>query len=303
MQTASGRSGVARLGVLALAAALAACTPPVRQYDLRQQALSCDEANRFAYKTLKAMGFSIDALEPAAPGGQGVLKGTRTRSAPDSDVQHVTVTIRCTPAGVDIDAGQDGAFFNQIDFKRGFHNSFTSVVSMSRARQQMDERIAAGTAPASQQRHDLEVEVEPLAGHEGKLHFELDLVAAGVLPVRVHLLNLTHRRYGFDPADVRLTRKDRERVRALTPAQAAARIVAARGRGGEPLTTLGEGAVAGRLQSEQISAAEVKPGDDVTGYLYFPVAEYRASPRRHDRRGDGRGGRGPGGILSRRPAA
>jgi hypothetical protein len=263
-----------RLGVLALAALLAACNPPVRQYELKRQALSCDEANRFAYETLKAMGFSIDELQPASLGGRGVLKGTRTRSAPDSGVQHVTVTVRCTPAGADIDAGEDGAFFTQVDFKRGFHDSFTSVVSMSRAREQMNERIAAGTAPASQQRHDLQVEIEPLTGHEGKLHFQFDLPAAGVLPVRLHILNLTDRRYAFDPAEVRLTRADRRRVRALSAAQAASRVAAARGPSGEPVTELAESAVARRLQSEQVAAVEVKPGDDISGYLYFPLADY-----------------------------
>ena len=62
---------------------------------------------------------------------------------------------------------------------------------MDAARREMTEKIDAGTAPASQQRGDLQVLLEPIRGQEAKLDFKLDLAAAGVLPVRVTIANRT----------------------------------------------------------------------------------------------------------------
>ena len=254
---------------------LAACNPPIRQFDLKKQQLSCDDANRIAYRTIEAMRFKVGEFEPGAPGQRGVIKASRTVSGKSDETQSVTVTIDCTPTGADIDASEDGKWLGQMEFKRAFHHAFVNVVSMGAARAALDQENLAGIAPASQQRRDLKVVVEPRRGQAGKLDFAFDLAAAGVLPVRVDISNLTHGTYTLDVAAIRLTRADRERVEALSPAAAAARIVAAtHGDPPQPVTTLSRGAIADALSVRQFAATEIPPGTQREGFLYFPLADY-----------------------------
>jgi hypothetical protein len=254
---------------------LAACNPPIRQFDLKNQQLSCDDANRIAYRTIEAMRFKVGEFEPGTPGQRGVIKASRTVSGKSDETQSVTVIIDCTPTGADIDASEDGKWLGQMEFKRAFHHAFLNVVSMGAAREALDQENLAGTAPASQQRRDLKVVVEPRRGQASKLDFAFDLAAAGVLPVRIDISNLTRGTYTLDVAAIRLTRADHERVEALSPAAAAARIVAAtHGNPPQPVTTLSRSAIADALSVRQFAATEIPPGTEREGFLYFPLAEY-----------------------------
>jgi hypothetical protein len=253
-----------------------ACSPPIKQFELRDQTLSCEEANEMSYKTLRAMGFTLTAFEPAKPGNAGVLKGHRQRPGPPPYRQSVTVDIECAPSGTSIDAHEDSTLLDQVEFKRGFYHSFTNIVSMTAAEQALEERIDAGTAPPSQQRRDLQVLVEPVRGHEAKLYFEIDLAAGGILPLRLTMNNRTAHRYRLKPEEIRLTRTDRKRVSSLTPEQAAARVAEARQpKTGEPVTTASLESVTNRLRGELFVADAVEPGERLSGFLYFPLAEYQ----------------------------
>lgn len=257
---------------------LAACSPPIKQFELRDQPLSCDEANRLTYRTLEAMRFKVSEFQPGAADQRGVIKATRTVSGKSGETQSVTVTIECTAAGATIDASEDGHCFDQVDFKRAFHHAFTNVVSMSSAQEELDRENLAGTAPASQQRRDLKVVVAPRHGQAGKLDFPFDLDAAGVLPVQVDISNLTSRTYTLDVSAIRLVRADGERVAALTPAAAAAHIAAAvQGSPPQPVTTLSRDAIADVLSVHQFAATEIPPGSEREGFLYFPLADYRSA--------------------------
>lgn len=267
-----------RLAAVSALLVLSACNPPIKQYELKNQPLSCDDANRLTYRTLEAMRFKVSEFQPAAAGQRGLIKATRTASGDSKNTQGATVTIDCTPTGADIDASEDGAFLNQMEFKRAFNHAFINVVSMRASRQQLDEQILAGTAPPSQQRGDLKVVVEPKRGPAAKLDFAFDLAAAGVLPVRVEITNLTPRTYALDISAIRLMRADRERVAALDPEAAAAKIAAARRAGsGEPLTTLPRNAITDALAVRQFAAAEIGPGVEREGFLYFPLADYSSA--------------------------
>jgi len=255
-----------------LLALLAACNPPIKQYELKDQPLTCDDANRLAYRTIEAMHFKVSDFRPGAPGQPGVIKASRVVSGSSERSQSVTVAIDCTPTGADIDASEDGAWLNQIEFKRNFHHSFLNVVSMRAAEHELEQENLAGTAPASQRRGDLKVIVEPQRGQAGKLDFPFDLAAAGVLPVRISITNLTPRTYSLDVAAIRLTQRDGERVAALSPRDAAARVVAvAHGENGQPPAP---GAVADALAVRQLAVTEVAPGVEHEGFLYFPLADY-----------------------------
>jgi hypothetical protein len=254
---------------------LAACNAPIKQYELKNQPLTCDDANRMAYRTIEAMRFKVGDFQPGAPGQPGVIKASRTVSGTSGETQNVTVTIDCTPTGADIDASEDHNWLNQMEFKRAFQHAFINVVSMRAANQQLDQEILAGTAPASQQRRDLKVLIEPLRGQAGKLDFAFDLAAAGVLPVRVDISNLTPRTYTLDVSTIRLTRADRERVAALTPRDAAAQVArATSGSPPQPVTTLAPDVIADALTMRQFTATEIAPGAEREGFLYFPLADY-----------------------------
>lgn len=252
---------------------LAACNAPIHQYDLNDQALTCDEANRLSYRTLEAMRYKVSEFQPGSAGQEGVIRASRAEG--QEGTKSVTVTVECTPAGANIDASEDGAFLNQLEFKRAFHHAFLNVVSMRAARDQLDQQIIAGTAPASQQRRDLKVVVEPVRGPAAKLDFAFDLAAAGILPVRVDITNLTPRTYSLDVSAIRLTRADRERVAALDPKEAAERISRARQGGStQPLTTLSPDAIGDALAVRQLTASEIAPGAQRQGFLYFPLGDY-----------------------------
>ncbi len=270
--SSSKRGFVLLTGVLLLAA----CTPPVKQYALRNQPLSCADANRTAYRAVQSMRFTVTSFEPAASGRRGVIKATRT--AFDDSTQKVRVLIDCAASGASVDIEEEGALFGQIELKRPFYQSFTNIVSMDAARADMDARIDAGTAPASQQRRDLQVLVEPVRGQAAKLDFDIDLAAAGVLPVRITIKNHTAQAYRLQPADIRLTGADRTRVAALSAAAAAQRVAATRlPDGTTPSTALPQTAVNERLRGALFNAEAVAPGAEASGYLFFPLAEYRSA--------------------------
>jgi hypothetical protein len=254
---------------------LAACaSAPIRQYDLVDQPISCDEGNRLAYRTVDAMGYDIAGFEPAAPGRTGRIRASRVTRA--GDEQHMTVTIECAAGGVTLAASRDGVLVEQVDTKRGFHHAFLNVQTMGAAQQEIEAQVRSGTAPASQQRHDLRVVIRPLRGQASKLDFPFDLSAAGILPVRVEITNLTPRTYRIDADAVRLQRRDRSRVEPLALAAAADRVAAARV-DGAPLTTLSAAAIADALRARQFSPGTLAPSAQRQGFLYFPLAEYASA--------------------------
>ena len=249
------------------------CATPVQQYGLNDLALSCDEANRAVYKTLTTMGFTVTEFAPAAMGRRGEARATRDATETGGGQQKATVTIDCGPTGTAVDAREDGKWLGQLEFKRGFYLSFTSGLAMAARRKEMEETAAAAATPPPSV--GLRVLVEPLRGEAAKIDFELDMAAAGVLPVRVEVKNPTPLRYEISADDVRLTRTDRERVAPLSRDSVAARISGATDAAtGKPLTTLSRAQIDQRLEQMGFTATQVGPNSEAKGYLYFPLAEY-----------------------------
>ncbi len=263
------RKGSVVVGTLVLGAAIA-CTPPVRQFDLKQQALTCEQANDYTLRTLQAMRFTITTLEPAAIGRPGRLRGTRK----EQGTQNVTVVVTCSGKGVDVDASEDGKFLGQLEFKRGFYLSFTAVVSQA-AVLEAAAREAALRPPQERKEKGLRVLVEPVRGLAAKLDFDLDLAAAGVLPVRITISNATSRTYRFDPADVVLMQTDGARVRPLSVEDAAQRVADAAAQPAPPTPSgRDRGAITQRLQQRVLSGASVSANQTAKGYLFYPLAPY-----------------------------
>jgi hypothetical protein len=246
---------------------LAACTPPIRQFDLDNQPLTCEKANGYTLRTLQAMGFTITAFDPAAIGRAGTLRGTRD----EQGVQNVTVTLMCREHDVDIDASEDGKFLNRLEFRRAFYLSFTGIVQATEITEAAAREAALHPAQ-DRQGPGLRVLLEPVPGQAAKLDFSADLAAAGVLPVRVTIVNGTTRTYRFDPTDIALVEKDGTRVRPLSIDDVARRIAAAP----RPADAAAPDAssVMQQLRARALSGDAIAANQTVKGYAFFPLGRY-----------------------------
>lgn len=250
---------------------LQACTPPVRQYGLTQQTLTCDQANSYSYRTLQGMGFAITVLEPAQVGRPGKIQGWRDERG---DTQSVTVAITCNAGTTDIDASQDNRFLGQVDFKRAFFLAFTgmavqSVVIETAAREEAQRPLERKTQKG------LRVLMAPVAGLGAKVDFDLDLAAGRILPVRVTINNATVRTYALDPADIVLIRQDGTCVQTLPVAAAAQHVAdAARQKAGKQAALPDTAVILRQLQKRLLNSSSVAPNQLVEGYVFFPVGAY-----------------------------
>ncbi len=249
----------------------AACTPPIRQFDLKDRALTCEQANAQAFRTLQSMDFTITEFSPATVGHPGKIRGTRE----ERGTQNVTVVITCDGNTASIDAHEDGRILNQLEIKRGFYLTFVSMAPPPAASAAVatNEAVRAPEQPKGQ---GLQVLLAPVKGLEAKLDFGLDLAAAGVLPVRVTMNNVTPRTYRFDPADIVLVQTDGTRVRPLAIETAAQRVAAS-----EQSTAAANHAAAPdrddvmhRLQERALTGHSLAAHHTVTGYVFFPLAQY-----------------------------
>jgi len=255
----------AAMGALALVAA--ACTAPVKQYDIMSTTLTCEQANEHAYRTLVVMGFTVTAFEPAAVGRRGLLRGSRETSAGG---EAATVRVTCDGQAVAVEASQDGRVLGQIDFKRGYYMSFAGLEEQAAMRSSAAAAEEARSF-ATKREKGVQVVLEPVRGLGAKLDFDLDLAAGGVLPVKLQIKNVTERAYRVDPREVVLVRADGQRVPPLTTAQAAAQVATAlRAQG----VAVGDDEVRRRLDARQVTGTEVPATQSLTGYLYYPLAAY-----------------------------
>lgn len=265
------RAVCARHAGAAVLVVLAACTFPIRQYDLKNQQLTCDQANDYTYHTLQTMGFTVTGFEPAVVGRSGTIHATRE----EQGTQNVTVAITCNGTAANIDASEDGKFLGQLEFKRGFYLAFTATaaqaaVSAAVAREQAER-------PLDQKKvKGLQVLLQPVRGFAAKLDFDLDLAAAGVLPVSVTINNFSTRTYTFDPADVVLAQKDGTRAHPMPVADAVQRVSEARRQkdGTSESAPPDSADITRRLQGRLLTGHSVSPNQIVKGYLFFPLAPY-----------------------------
>ncbi|MFQ5665284.1 MAG: hypothetical protein ACE5I7_02515 [Candidatus Binatia bacterium] len=272
MEWLTARVGTAgRAGLCAVLALAAACNPPIRQYDLENRRLTCAQANAYVFRTLHAMGFRITSFEPAAAARAGAVHAVRA----DGRTQRVTVAVRCTGNTADIDAREDGKWLGQLELKRGFYLSFTAVAAQAAAAEAAARQEAQRPLPHRTEQ-GLHVLVEPRRGFAAKLDFGLDLAAAGVLPIRITINNVTSRTYDFDPHDIALIRKDGARVHPMAVADAAARVAAsARPDEATPnAPPVDPAAVAQRLHEHLLKGHSVTANQQIRGYLFFPLAQY-----------------------------
>lgn len=235
----------------------------MKQFELKDQPLACEQANRYAHETLKTMHYTVTAFTPAPPGGRGQLKGTK-------DDRSVTIAITCTGAGPTLDASEDGKWLGQVDFKRAFYLAFTGVMSQQQAAAAAAEREAA-LPPAQRKQQGLDILITPAPGVEARMDFAFDFAAADVLPVRIDVHNRSRRRYRLDPGQIVLMRGDRARVHPLSIPDVAARLASVPATSPQPNDAA---TIHAQLDAKCFAATHVAPETSLAGYLFYPLGSY-----------------------------
>jgi len=285
------------LAVLALVSA--GCVTPVSKgYEIHTTDLTCDEANRQAYAAVTEMGMQVSAFRPAKPGAPGSITASRSD---ERGRLGGSVDIRCDGGKVSIVANERGGFLGDKEFERGVFLGVAGRTGLEVVREgryatgEMKRRDAptaategatsaeVGAAPPQHSASDaagsaaaasggLDVEMVPLKGFAAILDFEADLSAAGVLPVKVSIVNGTRRAYDFDPATIAMRRRGaREQVEPLDADAAHERLTAAAAGG----VQLGDIAAAERaLREKALQGGRLAPGAQRSGFVYYPLGDY-----------------------------
>lgn len=269
MPTLSSR----RVRAFLLGALVAGCTPVSNSYIVHSAEIRCDEANRYVYDAVTDMNMKVTSFTQAQPGRPGNLKAVgRDRRG--------EVDITCDETGVRIDPEQttmgDRTFergvFLSITGRSGLHIDRGTVTGRDRPVGDLAQAAAEGTPPPS---GSMDVEVVPQRGFETVLDFDADLASAGILPIRITIRNGTTRAYSFTLAGISMRRRDGADPPArLSGAQAAA-LLAAKAASGDAKGDLGNVESArGILVAKELKDAPLGPGASISGYVYYPVADY-----------------------------
>jgi len=257
-----------------LAFAVATCTPMQAQYDIRRGDLSCDEANRYAFQSMRSLGFVESRFEPAALGREGLVQGTKSEVV-GSGGREVTrtgvVRIKCEPNEVLVTANEPKLLSQDLTFTRGFFLAFTGLVEHSGASKAYAEEQAGGVTSGG-----LKFKIQPQLGLESKLDFGEDLAAGGVLAVKVVVQNGSNITYRLDPAAIELRPVEGEGRVSQVPLSVAATAIAKAGAAdaGEGAPPPDPGRVETILRSRALGACRLKPGDQAEGFVYFPNGKY-----------------------------
>lgn len=267
-------------GVAALAAALAlatSCTPVTKSMELHTAEISCEEANRYVFESVRDMKMTATSFRAAKPGRPGFLQA-------EGNGRSGTVTITCEADGVHVDPKQSSG--PTLAFERGLFLSMTGrsglIVNRGKIvgrRPQVGATTAAvngstgTTSPAraaAPQSGGIQVRVEPQKGFATVLDFDADVSAAGVLPIKITITNASDRPYDFDPEDVNVrVRGSRQRAEPLGVDGAVARLTSAAS------AEIGDVSTASRVMRERrLPSGRLEPGASSSGYLYFPTGDY-----------------------------
>lgn len=256
-----------------LGALLAGCTPVSQSYVVHSAEIQCDEANRYVYDAVTDMKMKVTSFQQAHPGNPGRLTAVgRDRRG--------EVVISCNPDGITIDPSQTS--MGDKIFERGIFLSVTGRSGLKIDQGSVTGREAppmtvaqAATAGAPVPTGDVQVEVEPQRGFETVLDFDADLAAAGILPIQVTIRNGTKRTYSFALDGLTVRKRDSGEVASrLSPADATAKLVAKAGSSGTQTEVGNVDSAKKIILEKELKDAKLTPGASVTGYVYYPVADY-----------------------------
>lgn len=232
--------GFCRFLVFSLCLSVIGCAAeqPPRKRTIEAPTMSCEEANRLAYRTITVLGYSATSLQVASPGQPGHILASR-EGAKDG-----RVTITCTSSGAIVEPEKTGIPVPSLipgEHPYEFPQIFTQTFNTLRNTQE----IVAKQGPEK----GLNMTMSRLNSFESQIELGADLPANGILPIKVVINNNTPRPYGFDANQVFLLSAGGGRVSPVTPPAA-----------GQGKTLQGD--------------LTIQPGQTVTGYLFYPVGSY-----------------------------
>jgi len=263
----------ARTALLVMGASLAvACTSMQSQYAVRRSNLSCDQANRYAFQSMKSLGYTVTTFEPAAVGRSGTLRGNKTEEVGSRSSSHDGVVhIQCEASEVRLDAAEEQFLSQDLTFTRGFYLAFTGIA----------DHASTGTAYADEQsggvnEGGVKFKIQPQLALETKLDFGEDLAAGNVLAVKVTVQNGSPVTYKFDSNAIELRpRGGTDKILQIDTAEAAKAIAKAAAAGFEPgIPGPTAASIEATLRKRALASGTLKPGGSAEGFVYFPTGSY-----------------------------
>lgn len=263
-----------RIRAFLFGALFAGCTPVSKSYEVHSSEIGCEEANRYVYGAVTDMNMKVTSFSQAQPGRTGHLTAVgRDRKG--------EVTITCNPGqAVVIDPQQttmgDRSFergvFLAVSGRSGLRMDRGQVTGRDKPNVNLAQAVIEGDPTPN---GAVLVEVQPQRGFETVLDFDADLASAGILPVRVTIRNGSKRAYSFALDGLVLRRRDNgDLATRLSPKDAAAQLAAKAGSGGSQTVSGNVESAANIMVVKELKGAKLPPGASVTGYVYYPVADY-----------------------------
>jgi len=258
-----------RLAFLALATLIAGCPSVQQQYVARRSNLSCDDANRYAFDSMRSLGYLVGQFRPAKVGAPGVIKAEKPTGRGGTD--HVTVEIKCEGNGIEAFGSKDeGLLKEDMTFSRGFFLAFTGLADHATENAEWREKETGGTTSGG-----AKFDIRPQIGLESKLDFGEDLASGGILAVKVKIQNGSTITYKLDPAAIELRNAKDDSVSQIPLAAAASALAKASS------TDAGPGApppdparMEALLRERALAPRTLHPGDQAEGFVYFPTGTY-----------------------------
>jgi len=238
-------NGLFRVSLVAFCVILASCgaQQPPRKRTIEAPTLSCEEANRLAYRTVTTLGYTIGSLQVATPGQPGHILAEK-EGAKDGKV-----TITCSGSGATVEPEKTGlpipSLVGAAERPGEFPQIFVQTFNILRS----SKEIAEKQGPEK----GLAMTLTRLNSFESQMELGADLPAGGILPIKVVVSNNTPRPYGLEVSKV-----------FLQPAGGSGRVA--------PMTppAAGQGKA---LQGD----VTLQPGQTVTGYLFYPAGDYSSA--------------------------
>jgi hypothetical protein len=203
--------------------------------------VSCEKANSYSYQAVEALGYMITSMQTASLSQPGYIVA-------NNEGKDARVTITCTESGATVVPEKTdfnppsliGPSERPGEFPAMFDRGFTII-------RQRDEYVVA-KGPGQ----GLAITMTRLNSLDAQIQLGSDLIASGILPVKVMISNNTPRTYGVDVNKI---------------------VVHASG-GGRVAPMAAPAAGQGRTLQGSLT---LQPGQMVEGYLFYPAGNYTSA--------------------------
>ncbi len=260
----------AAIAAAVLVLSVVGCTSMHSQYAVRRSNLSCDQANRYAFQSMKSLGYTVTSFEPAEVGRSGLLRGNKVEDGHASSHDGI-VHITCDATEVRLEAAEDQFLSQDLTFTRGFYLAFTGIADHAATETAYADEQSGGATEGG-----VKFKIQPQLALETKLDFGEDLAAGGVLAVKVTVQNGSKITYTLDPKAIELRpRGSSDKVAQVDIAEASRKIASAAAANLDPgIAGPTPASIETMLRKRALPSGTLKPGDHAEGFVYFPTGTY-----------------------------